>query len=135
MLRQIRIHTRLAINEPSFKSHQFDLSSPDAHWKKDQGASSCDDLFLKRSFDVRGSLNLYLICGKTEIRPTYLMFFIPYLAVVSNNFRRIDRAKKRKPTVEEIAGEDYDPILQVRMEYGYLIGDISGWPLFSIVIE
>jgi hypothetical protein len=55
-----RIHTRLAINEPSFKSHQFDLSSPDAHWKKDQGASSCDDLFLKRSFDVRGSLNLYL---------------------------------------------------------------------------
>jgi hypothetical protein len=75
------------------------------------------------------------ICGKTEIQPTYLMFFLPYLAVVSNNFRRIDRAKKSKPTVEEIAGEDYEPSLQLRMEYGYLIGDISGWLLFLLSLS
>jgi hypothetical protein len=92
--------------------------------------------FLSSALSMFVALLIFIwLCGRIEIQPTYLMFFLPYLAVVTNNFRRIDRAKKSRPTVEESAGEDYDPRLQVKMEYGYLLGDVSGWILFLLSLS
>lgn len=74
------------------------------------------------------------LCGKMQVQPTYLMFLLPYLAVLRGGFKRIDAAKKGNTTVERMAGDDYNAALQVRMEYGYLIGDVVGLflPLFVL---
>jgi hypothetical protein len=75
------------------------------------------------------------LCGRMQIQPTYLMFLLPYLAVMRNNFKRIDSAKRGNTNVARMAGSDYDSALQVRMEYGYLVGDIVGLLLPLLMIS
>ena len=60
------------------------------------------------------------------IRLSYLMFLIPYVLSLQNDFARIARAKRGTTPVALIAGDDYDAGLQVKMEYGYLVGDTAG---------
>jgi hypothetical protein len=72
------------------------------------------------------------VCVKIEVQPTYLMFVIPYFAVVSNNFKRVDNARKSNTIIAQAVGEDYDPKLQVKMEYGYMAGDVLGWLTFLL---
>lgn len=91
--------------------------------------------FLSSAVCMFLALTIFVwVCGKIEVQPTYLMFVLPYLAVVRNNFKRIDNAEKGRTTVEQMASEDYDPNLQVKMEYGYLIGDVAGWLVFLLIL-
>ena len=77
-------------------------------------------------------------CGKIEVQPTYLMFLLPYLAVMSNNFKRINMAKEGKSRPKRMTdklGATFDQKLQIRMEYGYLIGDLFGVCLFLLSLN
>lgn len=91
--------------------------------------------FLSSAVSMFLALTVFVwVCDKIEVQPTYLMFILPYFAVVRNNFKRINNAEKGRTNVEQMAGEDYDPHLQVKMEYGYLIGDVSGWLAFLLIL-
>ena len=89
--------------------------------------------FLISTISMILALTVFVwVCGKIEIELTYLMFVLPYFLVVMNGWKRIAKAKKGRTIVETVAGEDYDPGLQIRMEYGYLVGDTVGWLAFLL---
>jgi hypothetical protein len=55
------------------------------------------------------------------------MFALPVLAMLSNDRNRIKNAKLgRAQRSLRSMPDDYDPNAVVRMEYGYLIGDLIG---------
>ena len=66
------------------------------------------------------------VAGLIGIRLTYLMFLIPFFLSMRNDYARIDRARRGTTPVALAAGHSYDPDFQVKMEYGYLVGDIVG---------
>lgn len=76
---------------------------------------------------VAGALLLFVwIAGLIGVNLSYAMFFIPFALLMRNGFTRIDRAKRGTTPVALALGEDYDAGFQVRMEYGYLVGDVIG---------
>jgi MFS family permease len=74
-----------------------------------------------------GSLLLFAwIAGLIGIRLSYAMFLLPGVLAMWNDLTRIDRAKRGTTPVALALGDRYDAALQVRMEYGYLTGDVIG---------
>lgn len=75
------------------------------------------------------------VAGLFDIRLAYLMFFVPLVLSIRNDANRIDRARRGTTPVARVAGNDYDAKFQVKMEYGYLIGDIAGITLPLLFIS
>ena len=78
------------------------------------------------------------ICGQMDVQPTLLMFLLPFFGVVSNDFDRIKRARMGATPVRAMLakhGDGYDAAFQVKMEYGYLIGDVLGVLLTLLVLR
>ena len=74
-----------------------------------------------------GSLLLFAwIAWLIGIHLSYAMFLFPFVLAMRNNLTRIDRAKRGTTPVALALGDQYDAALQVRMEYGYLAGDVIG---------
>jgi hypothetical protein len=73
------------------------------------------------------ALLFFWICGKLQVQPVYVMFVLPVFAMLSNDRSRIKNAKTghAQRSLRSLP-DDYDPNAVVRMEYGYLIGDIIG---------
>jgi hypothetical protein len=65
----------------------------------------------------------------------HYLFLLPFLLMLRNNFQRIDAAKKGYTKVAVMAGERYDAGFQVKMEYGYLFGNLFGMVLFFFLIN
>jgi hypothetical protein len=73
------------------------------------------------------ALLFFWICGKLQVQPVYAMFVLPVLAMLSNDRNRIKNAELgRAQRSLRSMPDEYDPNAVVRMEYGYLIGDIIG---------
>jgi hypothetical protein len=80
---------------------------------------------------------IVLLCDKLNIKTTLLMVIIPGVLTIENNISRIKRAKKGIASVKhmlENSGESdsYEQELDVRNEYGHLIGDVTGLLLSTI---
>jgi len=80
---------------------------------------------------------IVLLCNKLNVTPTLLMVIIPGVLTIQNNASRIKRAKKGIANVKymlEKSGESntYELELDVRNEYAYLIGDVTGLLLGTI---
>jgi hypothetical protein len=71
-----------------------------------------------------------------EVQPTLLMFLIPFYLIVNKNYKRIYSAKNSRTAVEQVSkkfGTSFDSQLQVKMEYGYLSGDILAIVIFFLI--
>jgi hypothetical protein len=80
---------------------------------------------------------IVLLCDKLNIKTTLLMVIIPGVLTIENNISRIKRAKKGIASVKrmfENSGESdsYEQELDVKNEYGHLIGDVTGLLLSTI---
>lgn len=83
------------------------------------------------------SLLLFVwFCELIDIQPTYLMFLLPYFLMLSNDYKRIENTKNGKTRTEQWLNdfnEPYNYRLQIKMEYGYLIGDLFGITIFLLL--
>ena len=61
-----------------------------------------------------------------DIQLAILMFLIPLALSIRNDIDRIRRASTGATPVRLAVGENYDAAFQVKMEYGYLAGDVAG---------
>jgi hypothetical protein len=77
---------------------------------------------------------LVLLTSAINTAPTFLMFFLPWLLVSINDFRRIAAAKNSTTPVALALGDKYDARYQTRLEYAFLLGDMIGlWvPIFLL---
>ena len=80
---------------------------------------------------------IVLLCDKLNIKPTLLMVIIPGALTIENNISRINRAKKGIANVKHMLensdeSDSYEQKLDVRNEYGHLIGDVTGLLLSTI---
>jgi hypothetical protein len=80
---------------------------------------------------------IVLLCDKLNIKTTLLMVIIPGVLTIENNISRIKRAKKGIASVKHMLensseSDSYEQELDVRNEYGHLIGDVTGLLLSTI---
>lgn len=78
------------------------------------------------------------VCSLMDVQPTMLMVLLPFVGVLKNDLDRIRQARRGATPVRtslEIEGENYDSGLQVKMEYGYLYGDIAGVLLMILALR
>lgn len=92
--------------------------------------------FLESSVSMFLSLWIFIwSCKKIEVQPTFLMFVLPYFAVMRNDCKRLDRALSlRNELGLQITEDGYDPTLQIKMEYGYLAGDATVWFFYVLYL-
>jgi len=84
-------------------------------------------LAITTAATMAGSLLLFAwIAGLIGVRLSYAMFLFPFVLAMRNTLTRIDRAKRGTTPVALELGDQYNATLQVRMEYGYLAGDVIG---------
>lgn len=74
-----------------------------------------------------------------DVQPTFLMVFIPFLLIISNDWKRISFAKKGISKVKRMLDnsgelEEYNQKMDVITEYAHLFGDLSGILFGSIFI-
>lgn len=77
----------------------------------------------------------FWVCGKIEVQPTYSMFLLPFILVMMNCFQRIDAAKKGRTISALMLRGDYDAKFAVKIEYGYLVGNLFGIGLFFLLLN
>jgi len=84
-----------------------------------------------------GMLLFGLLSQQIGVEPWFLMFLVPYLAVLGNDLGRIQKARTGQTPIRamlENSGEVYDPVRQAKREWLHAIGDTVGlWGAFVLL--
>jgi len=68
----------------------------------------------------------FWILHRLSVQPVWLMFLLPLWLQDRNARKRLARARSGMTPVAQAAGESYDADFQVKLEWGYRIGDYVG---------
>lgn len=94
--------------------------------RRSRGMAPLFMVLISAATDAGALLLFVWIAGAIGVRLSFAMFLIPFMLAMRNDFARIDRAQRGATPVARALGDDYDAGLQVKMEYGYLVGDVIG---------